>query len=87
MFENCQHTQTAVLFPPYCVKLFCHTTVCLQKFAVSGKKIPRRWAYRQCSKTPQAMEKYKSSWGIIACNGHYKGTAIDLRQPSAKLPT
>ena len=36
MFEKCQNTQTADLFPPLCVKFSCRAAARLQKFALIG---------------------------------------------------
>ena len=63
MFENCQHAQTAGLFLPYCVKFSCHPSGCPRKFALSGKKIPRCWAYCQLSNKPYAHQEAQAVTG------------------------
>ena len=46
LFEKNQNAQTADLDPPLCVKCSCRASARLQKFALTGEKISRRWAFR-----------------------------------------
>ncbi len=43
MFETCQNTQTADLFPPAYVKFSCRAAARLRKFSLIGGNISHRW--------------------------------------------
>ena len=49
MFEKSQKAQTVDLDPPLCVKCSCRASARLQKFALIGENISRRWAFRHFS--------------------------------------
>ncbi|MEY8260585.1 hypothetical protein AALA80_09575 [Oscillospiraceae bacterium 50-60] len=46
MFEKRQNAQTVDLDPALCVKCSCRASARLQKFALIGENISRRWAFR-----------------------------------------
>ena len=46
LFEKSQNAQTVDLYPPLCVKFSCRASARLQKFALIGENISRRWAFR-----------------------------------------
>ncbi len=49
MFEKSQKAQTMDLDPPLCVKFSRRASARLQKFALIGENISRRWAFRHFS--------------------------------------